>query len=192
MLTPFSRYLQNNQGPSEDEANEIKALRAIPLKEISIVDAEIEQIEGILNSLKQKRVHIQESIDDFNTILAPVRRLSTDVLGVIFSHCLATHRNSVMSASEAPILLTQICHDWRSIALSIPRLWSSLYIPTLGRTICYRPEALPYVFEGERRVEARTEEVQRWLKLSAAFPLAITIMQAGDLASHPPLLDAII
>ena len=192
MLTPLSRYLQNNQAPSEDETNEIKALRAIPLKEVSIIDAEIEQIEGILNSLKQKRAHIQESIDDFNTILAPVRRLSTDVLGVIFSYCLATHRNSVMSASEAPILLTHICHDWRSIALSMPRLWSKLYIPTLGRALHYRPEFLPYIHEWERRVEARTEEVQRWLRLSAACPLAITMMPAGDPASHPPLLDAII
>ena len=192
MLTSFSHYLQSNQAPSEDETREIKALRANPLQEISIIDVEIERIEGILNSLKRKRVHIQKSIDDFNTILAPVRRLSMDVLGVIFSHCLATHRNPIMSPSEAPILLTQICRDWRSIALSIPRLWSRLYIPTLRRVLHYRPEALPYVLEGERRMEARTEEVQRWLRLSAACPLAITLMPASDPVSHPPLLDAII
>ena len=132
MLTLFSHYLQSNQAPSEDETREIKALRAIPLEEISIIDVEIEEIEGILNSLKRKRAHIQESVDDIDTILAPVRRLPTDVLGVIFRHCLATHRNPVISTSEAPILLTQICRDWRSIALSIPQLWSRLYIPTLG------------------------------------------------------------
>ena len=194
MLTPFSRYLQNNQAPSEDETNEIKALRAIPLKEVSIIDVEIEQIEGILNSLKRKRAHIQESIDVFNTILAPVRRLSTDVLGVIFGHCLATHRNSVMSASEAPILLTQICHDWRSIALSIPRLWSRLYIPTLGKTLHSDPEVISYLLEEpeKRRMVARTEEVQRWLRLSAACPLAITMMPASDSVSHPSFLDSII
>ena len=188
-MTPFSHYLQNNQAPSEDEIHEIKALREKPLEEISIIDVEIERIEGILKSLKRKRAHIQESVDDFNTILTPVRRLPMDVLDVIFNHCLATHRNPVMSASEAPILLTQICHDWRSIAFSIPRLWSRLYIPILGRD--YRPEALPYILEGERRMEARTEEVQRWLRLSAACPLAITMMPAGDPIPHPPLLDAI-
>ena len=192
MLTPFSHYLQSNQAPSEDETNEIKALRAIPLEEISVIDVEIEQVEGILNSLKRKRAHIQESIDNFNTILAPVRRLSMDVLGVIFSHCLATHRNPVMSPSEAPILLTQICHDWRSIALSIPRLWSRLYIPTLGRPLHHRPEDLPYVLEGERRMEARIKEVQRWLRLSASCPLAITMMPAGDPSPHSSLLDTII
>ena len=192
MLTPFSHYLQSNQAPTEDETREMKALKAGPLKEISIIDVEIQKIEGILNSLKQKRAHFQKSIDDFNTILAPVRRLSTDVLGVIFSHCLATHRNPVMSASEAPILLTQICRDWRSIALSIPRLWSRLYIPTLRRVLHYFPESSSCVLVGNRRMDALTQEVQRWLKLSAARPLAITLMPAGDPVYHPSLLDSII
>ena len=191
MLTPFSHYLQSNQAPSEDETRELKARRTNHLKEISIIDVEIEH-------LKRKRALIQESVDDFNTILAPFRRLPTDVIGVIFSHCLATHRNPVMSASEAPILLTQICRDWRSIALSIPRLWSRLYIPTLGegRLIHYPPETLPYVLEGEHRMEGRmegqTEEVQRWLRLSAACPLAITLIPTSDQVCYPPLLDSII
>ena len=192
MLTPFAHYLQCNQAPSEDETRKLKTLRSNPLEEISIIDVEIEQVEGILNSLKRKRAHIQDSIDNFNTILAPVRRLPMDVLGVIFSHCLATHRNPVMSASEAPILLTHICRDWRSIALSIPRLWSRLYIPTLREVRGYRSEVLPYFLEWKRRIEARTEEVQKWLTLSAACPLSITLMPASDPISHPPLLDSII
>ena len=162
----ISHYLQSNQVPSDDETRELKALRTNPLEEISTIDLEIDHIEGILNSLRRKRAHIQESIDDFNTILAPVRRLSADVLGLIFSYCLATHRNPVMSASEAPTLLTQICRDWRSFALSIPRLWSRLYIPILRNVRQYRPEAL----DGKRRMKARTEEVRRWLRLSAACP----------------------
>ena len=197
ILTPFSHYLQSNQAPSEDETRELRTLRENPLKEISIIDVEIERIEGILNSLKRKRAHIQDSIDDFNTILAPVRRLSTDVLGVIFSHCLTTHRNPVMSTSEAPLLLTQICRDWRSIALSIPRLWSKLYIPTLREVRAYPSEAypseiLPYVLARRRLIEGRTEEVQKWLTLSAACPLSVTLMPASDPVSHPPLLDSII
>ena len=194
MLTPFSHYLQSNQAPSEDETRELKALRANPLKEISIIDVEIKH-------LKRKRAHIQESVDNFNIILAPIRRLPMDVLGVIFSHCLATHRNPVMSASEAPILLTQICRDWRSIALSIPRLWSRLYIPTLGkvRPIHHSPDILPYVLEGEHLMEARmeacmegrTEEVQRWLRLSAACPLAITLMPTSNQDPYPSLLETL-
>ncbi|KAF8814499.1 hypothetical protein BYT27DRAFT_7206060 [Phlegmacium glaucopus] len=189
MLLHFSHYLHNNQAPSEHEAREIKVLRMNPLEQISVVNAEIERIESILDSLKRKRANIQKSIDDCNTVLAPVRRLSMDILGVIFIYCLATHRNPIMDASEAPILLTHICRDWRSIALSIPRLWSKMYIPLLQG---YRYEPLSSIRDGEDRMEAHSDETQRWLRLSGACPLSITMIPAAGLVSHQPLLDAII
>ena len=192
MLTRFSLYLQSNQAPSEDETREIKALRARPLKEISIIDVDIKKIQHMLNSLERKRALIQASIEDFNIVLAPVRRLSADVLGVIFSYCLATHRNPILSASEAPILLTHICREWRSVALSNPQLWSRLYIPTLPRTPHYMSNSHSNLetFE-ERRLNAHTQEVKRWLKHSAACTLAITLVPANEEVSQP-LLDAII
>ncbi|KAF8814501.1 hypothetical protein BYT27DRAFT_7206075 [Phlegmacium glaucopus] len=189
MLLHYSHYLHNNQVPSEHEAREIKALRMNPLEEISVVNAEIERIESILDSLKRKRANIQKSIDDCNTVLAPVRRLSMDILGVIFIYCLATYRNPIMDASEAPILLTHICRDWRSIAVSIPRLWSRMYIPLLQG---YRYGPISSIQGGEGRMEARSEETQRWLRLSGACPLSITMIPAAGLVSHQPLLDAII
>ena len=188
MLAPFSHYLQSNRAPSEDEACKIKALRVNPLQEISVIDVEIEQLEGILNSLKRKRAHIQKSIDDCSTILAPVRRLPVEILGVIFSYCLATHRNPIVSTTEAPILLTQICHDWRSIAFSIPQLWCRLYTPLFHSCLHFQPEN--QAFEWKHRMEAHSETVRRWLKLSATCPLSITIMPTGDI-SHSPILDVI-
>ncbi|KAF8799667.1 hypothetical protein BYT27DRAFT_7201186, partial [Phlegmacium glaucopus] len=119
-----------------------------------------------------------------------VRRLSMDILGVIFIYCLATHRNPIMDASEAPILLTHICRDWRSIAISTPRLWSKMYILPLERVTGYWHTLLP-IQDGDRR-EARSDETQRWLRLSGACPLSITMVPVGSLVSHQPLLDAII
>ena len=40
-------------------------------------------------------------------------------------------------------------------------------------------------------MKARTEEVQRWLRFSAACPLGITLMPASEPNSYPPLLDSI-
>ncbi|KAF8800303.1 hypothetical protein BYT27DRAFT_7021125, partial [Phlegmacium glaucopus] len=136
---------------------------------------DIKRIETILDSLKRKRANIQKSIDDCNTVLAPVRRLSMDILSVIFIDCLATHRNPVMDASEAPILLTHICRDWRSIALSIPRLWSRIYIPLLQGVTRYPYDSLLSIQDWECRMEARYEETQRWSRLSGACPLSIAI-----------------
>jgi hypothetical protein len=190
MLAPFSPYLQSNQAPSEDEACEIKTLVANRSKEISIIDVEIDKIEDILKSLKQNRAHIQNSIDDCNAIFSAVHRLPVNVLGVIFYHCLATHRDPIMSSSDAPILLTHICRDWRSIALSIPRLWSRFYIPFFDQSLRHQREySIP---ERERRMEIRSKEVQRWLELSADCPLSITMKIPTKELRHPPLVDAIL
>ena len=88
-------------------------------EEISWIDAEIERIEStVLWTLKRKGANVQKSIDDYITILAPVCRLYMDVWGVISIRCLATYRNPIKEASEAPVLITHICSPWRSIALS--------------------------------------------------------------------------
>ena len=117
----FSHHLRSDQAPSDFEARQLKALIANSLEEISVIDAEIEP-------LKRKLASIQKSIEDCNTILAPIRHLSMNVLGMTSVHCLATHRNPIMKTSIAPILITDICSAWRSIAVSIPQLWSRLHI----------------------------------------------------------------
>ena len=160
----------------------MKALRARLFEDLSMIDVEIEKVASTL-LLKRQRDEIQESIDDFNIILAPVRCLSVDVLSVILNYCLATHRDPIMSSSEAPILLTHICRDWRSIALSTPRLWSRLCLPPLET-------AGPFTFL-VKCTTAHCEEVQRWLRLSTACPLSITIWLDKDFLNQR-LLDSII
>ena len=114
----------------------------------------------------------------FYTILSPIRRL--DDLAVIFTHCLATHRNPTMNVSEAPIHITHICSAWRSIALSIPRLWSRFHM------YLFNPE------EWRHWYRYSEEEVQRWLRLSAACPLSIIISSLWEDDVHQPHLDAIV
>lgn len=57
----------------------------------------------------------------------PLLNLSPELVGEIFCHCLPERAS--FSSSEAPLLLTQVCSSWRTIAVGTPRLWSSLYVP---------------------------------------------------------------
>ncbi|KAJ7646560.1 hypothetical protein FB45DRAFT_890776 [Roridomyces roridus] len=77
----------------------------------------------------------------------------------MFVACLPTHRNAVMSAQEAPLLVSRICSAWRVIALTTPSLWASLHIP--GYFILKRPE---------QRIPAMT----RWLQLSGVLPISLS------------------
>ncbi|KAF8210556.1 hypothetical protein K438DRAFT_1570262, partial [Mycena galopus ATCC 62051] len=55
-------------------------------------------------------------------LISSIRRLPLQVIQEIFIACLPTHRNCVMSASEAPIQLGRICSSWRALAFSTPQL----------------------------------------------------------------------
>ncbi|KAJ7646544.1 hypothetical protein FB45DRAFT_890731, partial [Roridomyces roridus] len=77
----------------------------------------------------------------------------------IFVACLPTGRNAVMSALEAPLLVSRICSEWRAIALTTPSLWDSLHVP--ADFILKRPE---------QRIPA----IPRWLQLSGALPLSLS------------------
>ncbi|KAJ6630351.1 hypothetical protein B0H10DRAFT_1649973, partial [Mycena sp. CBHHK59/15] len=54
----------------------------------------------------------------------PILTLPLEITSEIFSHCLPPNILMVEpSTSAAPLLLTEICRTWRTIALSTPGLW---------------------------------------------------------------------
>ncbi|KAK6996957.1 hypothetical protein R3P38DRAFT_1949872 [Favolaschia claudopus] len=65
-----------------------------------------------------------------------------------------------MSAQEAPLILCRICSAWRIAALSMPRLWASLHIPT--EFIVAKPNI-------------RRPAVEQWLTRAAASALHLSL-----------------
>ena len=179
----FASLLQNNDAPSESTIRELtKSLKA-PLNELQEVEAEIQRLGELMETMKMKRQSIQKRINDHTTILSPARRLPPDVLHEIFFHCLPIHHNPIMKSSESPLLLTRICSSWRAIALSSPRIWSKVYIPLPGdpsisssygtindeTTLSIRRQR----FAGILR--SRCGAVRRWLERSGACPLSLSV-----------------
>ncbi|KAJ7940154.1 hypothetical protein B0H13DRAFT_1936834 [Mycena leptocephala] len=46
----------------------------------------------------------------------------------IFIHCLPTHEFVTPDLTTAPLILCGICRRWREVALSTPKLWTSLHV----------------------------------------------------------------
>ncbi|KAJ7740961.1 hypothetical protein DFH07DRAFT_62728 [Mycena maculata] len=73
-------------------------------------------------ALARKRASMQSQL---NAIVYPVLTLPPEVVSEIFLHCLCDPR-ARPNVAEAPLLLCNVCSQWRTIAILTPGLWSRL------------------------------------------------------------------
>ncbi|TFK40322.1 hypothetical protein BDQ12DRAFT_680744 [Crucibulum laeve] len=103
---------------------------------------------------------------------APIARLPYELLVEIFIHCLPKHPFIIPSRVQAPLVLTQICREWRTIALSTPTLWSSLHINYHDRS-----KDIPSTI--------------LWLSRSGDRPLSISLSIDFNEQRHQGILDVL-
>ncbi|KAJ7846932.1 hypothetical protein B0H13DRAFT_94494 [Mycena leptocephala] len=162
MNTPFNDILHTNVVPSEIDSQLIRELLVGPRREVAEITHEIERIRALLEELTGKRERLNDFIEAHEALISPVRRLPEDVVAEIFTACLPSGRNAVMSGEEAPLLLCHVTRTWRHVALSMPRLWASLHIVAPGNLKLYQI----------------SEAVDIWLSRSGVLPLSISIVRS--------------
>ncbi|KAJ7170891.1 hypothetical protein C8R43DRAFT_981451 [Mycena crocata] len=86
---------------------------------------EISLLRLRLQELEEEREEI------FTSLTFTVLALPAEVTSEIFIHCVPSVSSppSKPKPSVAPLLLTGICRQWRNIALTTPRLWSTFCFP---------------------------------------------------------------
>ncbi|PBK61779.1 hypothetical protein ARMSODRAFT_860045, partial [Armillaria solidipes] len=90
-------------------------------KKIDAYDAEIVQIQRNLEKMNRDRDRLKSYADHYGALLAPVRRLSYDVLLQIFEE--ACKQESDLCPSNIPFLLGLVCKRWRDVIIDSPSLW---------------------------------------------------------------------
>ncbi|KAJ7034024.1 hypothetical protein C8F04DRAFT_600371 [Mycena alexandri] len=178
MTSPFASKLGTNYYPLDDEVLEIRALLVEPLSRLKRLDDQIAYLQKAIDELAQERESVRTFVDSHNELISPFRRLPLDIIQEISVACLPTHRNSVMSAVEAPILLGRICSSWRAISLTTPRLWSRLHIVEPSRL-----GVADAVFE--EKLAQRVETTKTWLGRSGKCPLSISFQGCPDIPVPP-------
>ncbi|KAJ7432587.1 hypothetical protein FB451DRAFT_1377212 [Mycena latifolia] len=171
MSSPFTSKLGTNYCPQDEEILQIQTLLVEPTLRLKRLDDEIAVLQKALDKLAEERAGISAYVDTHKALISPARQLPLDVIQEIFTACIPTHRNCVMSAMEAPVLLGRICSSWRSISLSTPRLWSRLHIVEPHFT------DPPDLFE--KKLAQRLETTKMWLGRSGNCPLSISLQSNG-------------
>ncbi|KAJ7437762.1 hypothetical protein FB451DRAFT_991265, partial [Mycena latifolia] len=156
--------LGTNYWPQDKELTEIGTLLTESTQAVKHLDDQITRLQKLVD----ERAKLSDYMDAHRALLSPARRLPVDIIERIFMDCLPTHRNCVMSAAEAPVLLGRICSSRRTICLSTPYLWSRVHI--VEPSICLSARYL-YV---EKLME-RLETTRMWLERSGQCPLSISL-----------------
>lgn len=165
--TSLRSRFRNNEPPSVQETAEAKKAFEIVFGKVRALEDEIARLQNKRKTLEIETRDLEAFMDGHTRLLSPARKLLPEILQEIFFYCLPVAHNAVLDAKEAPLLLGRVCSQWRRIAYSTPRLWTSIHI-------------IAYPIDSTRRSAscreiARIEAISSWLSRSGILPLSISM-----------------
>ncbi|TRM70304.1 hypothetical protein BD626DRAFT_391427 [Schizophyllum amplum] len=127
---------------------------------ISECDQEILLLEFAVRSLRQHRRANEEAETNLKALLAPIRKIPVEILTQIAPYTLPDLWFKNMIGFH-PWTFTQVCHDWREVAIAMRWPWARVMIPCLDE-------------EGDSQVEADLIELfSVYMQRSGNHPLTI-------------------
>lgn len=138
--TPISPVPQliNTVGipPSDKERQDIRNTISQTEQDIYLIYEDIDRLEGVLSSLVRKLGALEQHLQTHKNLLSPIQKLPVEILSEIFL-CVhdpfSWHIHDDLSLLKTAMLPGQVCHSWRTVALTTPELWSSIILPITRR-----------------------------------------------------------
>ncbi|KAJ7178171.1 hypothetical protein C8R46DRAFT_988301, partial [Mycena filopes] len=160
-----------------DTPQQTPAERVADRKRLVDVATRILDLERSLQTLSgEKRLLEKEQNllqDRISAYTFPVLTLPPEVVSEIFVHFLPVYpRRAPDKGLHSPVVLTHICHRWREIALSTPRLWRTFKIILRAN-------------DSEDNDDANQVRAEEWLQRSGSCPLTVEL---HSLRLEPPLI----
>ncbi|CAA7270400.1 unnamed protein product [Cyclocybe aegerita] len=125
--------IRNNHAPPKATVRSALALRdepatAVPqfYAKLATLDAEIHELEKQKSVLQLEAEPHRRKLEACNTLLAPIRRVPFDIIREIAR--LTLPYQPAANVKNAPLSLCQVSSAWRKAALSLPELWTTLYL----------------------------------------------------------------
>ncbi|KDR69393.1 hypothetical protein GALMADRAFT_77396, partial [Galerina marginata CBS 339.88] len=125
---PFVSYLGTNYIPSDEEMLEIKTFLVEPTNQLQTMKTEIDRLEAQLADLSKNHDNFRDQMNACKALITFPRRMPNDILQEIFYQSLPTWHNAPMNRRAPPLIFTQVCRQWRGVALSTPKLWDTINI----------------------------------------------------------------
>ncbi|KAK7048967.1 hypothetical protein R3P38DRAFT_2872288 [Favolaschia claudopus] len=97
----------------------------------------IDQLSDQINVQNQRLRDLEQQRSDtrsrLNAILDPMAHLPLEIQSQIFLYVGWRSHKPMVDPNDAPMILLNVCHLWRVIALSTPRLWAAICMDSYPR-----------------------------------------------------------
>ncbi|KAJ7625639.1 hypothetical protein FB45DRAFT_69933 [Roridomyces roridus] len=125
ILARYHRLAKCNEPPESAEKSFIQAVASQTAARLTRLDDEISRLKHRLGQLEAEQAELSDYQRQNATILSPLRRMPPEVLTEVFlwTDCYA----SDVKCCRAWVL-SQVSSRWRAITLSLPSLWSFIFV----------------------------------------------------------------
>ncbi|KAK0491780.1 hypothetical protein EDD18DRAFT_1109526 [Armillaria luteobubalina] len=124
----LSELLNSNDPPLRTEHLQLESFIGEGQGFLAALQERASQARVVLNELLQEEKRVQDIISSCQSIISPIRRIPEDIIREIFLACWETEGEikDSLKGKFTPFVLSKVCREWRSIALSTSRLWSTI------------------------------------------------------------------
>ncbi|KAJ7592043.1 hypothetical protein C8J56DRAFT_857547 [Mycena floridula] len=142
--------LASNEIPLSSEVSNLMNIASGASQVARDLEQRIKELESLLRSLGQTRLEMVQLAEDCKAVMHPVRRIPQEILSEIFLEASVIKQDvwrasarsdikkekmplvSSLDRRAPPWTLSQVAQRWRIIALSYPRIWSSIALSILA------------------------------------------------------------
>ncbi|KAJ7236131.1 hypothetical protein C8J57DRAFT_1570933 [Mycena rebaudengoi] len=177
--------------------------RALDAQRLNL-EGQQRQLETGMHNIEEEQKHLESQWRDLKDGLIRTSgyplTLPVEITSRIFLHCI-DESSARPSPTRAPLLLTQICREWKEIAFATCQLWSSLVrLPAIAVGFCYPNRLPPAIFSliavyspqlrSLKLAFSHSADVEGLNDIRVPFPILqdLTI----DVPEYKPLLELII
>ncbi|PBK65312.1 hypothetical protein ARMSODRAFT_891985, partial [Armillaria solidipes] len=121
----MSQLLESNNPPLHTERLQLEGFIGENLEFVVSLQERVSKARAVLNDLLKEQRGVKDMIESCKTIIRPIRKIPEDIIREIFLALWDTEEEGKDSLNKrfTPLVVSQVCTDWRAIALSMSQLW---------------------------------------------------------------------
>ncbi|KAJ7608977.1 hypothetical protein FB45DRAFT_1127679 [Roridomyces roridus] len=153
--TRFHSLYNSNEAPEPSETPLVLSISSKIEIQLAALDTEISRLRERLSHLEADRAFLAPFRGAKERVLAPIRRLPSEILEEIFMWSLPILKDAMYYQDRtiklSPWVLTHVCSSWRAVAISASALWSLLILHYDERR--YAPHAIEVQVQRARKLK---------------------------------------